>query len=59
MRKGQSTLEYILVLTAIIAAVIWAATAYIKPRVSSSLDHVTGQMEKQIMKIDIGESKNQ
>jgi uncharacterized protein (UPF0333 family) len=54
MRKGQSTLEYILVLTAIIAAVIYAANAFIKPKVQSSLGHVMNQTEKEVLKIDIG-----
>ena len=35
--KGQSTLEYIIVFAAIIALVIWAATAFIKPASDKSL----------------------
>jgi hypothetical protein len=50
-RKGQSTLEYVLILTAIIAAIIFAATQFMKPRVQSSLDHVTDQMSNQVNKI--------
>lgn len=53
-RKGQSTLEYVLVLTAIIAAIILAASKWIKPTTERSLQHVTDQMEKQVKKIDIG-----
>jgi uncharacterized protein (UPF0333 family) len=53
-RKGQSTLEYVLVLTAIIAAIILAASKFVKPKVEGSLDHVTQQMEKQVKKINIG-----
>ena len=53
-RKAQSTLEYVLVLTAIIAAVIFAASMFIKPKVQSSLEHVSNQMESQVKKIDFG-----
>lgn len=35
-RKAQSTLEYILVLTAIVGLVIYAAGAWIKPAVQQS-----------------------
>lgn len=52
MRKGQSTLEYVLVLTAIIGGIIFAATQFVKPRVEKSLDHVTDQMQSQVEKID-------
>ena len=58
-RKGQSTLEYIVVLTAIIAAILFAATKFIKPRVQNSLDNVTNQMEHQVNKIDFGATDNQ
>jgi len=44
-RRAQSTLEYILVFTAIVGAVILAANTIIKPRVGNMIDHVTGQAE--------------
>jgi len=50
-RKGQSTLEYVLVLTAIIGAIIVAATKFIKPKVESSLEHVSNAMETEVKKI--------
>jgi uncharacterized protein (UPF0333 family) len=53
-KKGQSTLEYVLVLTAIIAAVIIAANSFIQPRVRTSLDHVTNQMNTQVGRITFG-----
>ncbi|MDD4953386.1 MAG: hypothetical protein PHG40_00580 [Candidatus Omnitrophica bacterium] len=53
-KKGQSTLEYVLVLTAIIAAVIVAATKFVKPRVEGSLDHVSQEMEDQVGRIQFG-----
>jgi type II secretory pathway component PulF len=33
-RAGQSTLEYVIVLTAIVAAILFAATQFIKPGVN-------------------------
>ncbi|MFH0763262.1 MAG: hypothetical protein V1925_05185 [Candidatus Omnitrophota bacterium] len=50
-KKGQSTLEYVLVLTAIVAAIIFAATKFIKPRVEESLDHVSQEMKSEVEKI--------
>ncbi len=36
-RKGQSVLEYVLVLTAVVACIIWAASTFIKDSVSQGL----------------------
>lgn len=33
-KSGQSTLEYVIVLTAIVAAILFAATQFIKPGVN-------------------------
>lgn len=52
-RKGQSTLEYVIILTAIIAAIVFAAATYLKPRVESSLDHVSSQMETGVRQLDL------
>lgn len=38
--KAQSVLEYVIVLTAIVAAVIIAATSFIKPAVNTALQDV-------------------
>lgn len=53
-KKGQSTLEYVLVLTAIIAAIVFATTQFIKPKVESSLQHVATEMEEEVNRIDFG-----
>ena len=37
-KRGQSVLEYVIVLTAIIAIIIVAATTFIKPAVQQSMD---------------------
>lgn len=39
-RKGQSILEYVIVLTVIVAAVAVAATQFIKPAVNNSISNV-------------------
>lgn len=35
--KGQSTFEYLIILTAIVGVIIWAAGTLIKPAVQTSL----------------------
>jgi len=50
-KKGQSTLEYVIILTAIVAGIIYAATKFVKPKVESSLEHVSGEMENAVSKI--------
>jgi Flp pilus assembly pilin Flp len=52
-RKGQSTLEYVIILTAIIAAIVFAAVTFLKPRVQSSLDNVTSQMQVGVQQLDL------
>ncbi|MFA6217551.1 MAG: hypothetical protein WDL87_07905 [Candidatus Omnitrophota bacterium] len=50
-KKGQSTLEYVLILTAVIAGIIFATTQFIQPRVQSSVNHVTNQMNAMVSRI--------
>ncbi len=50
-KKGQSTLEYVLILSAIIAAVLFAAYQFLRPRLQSGLNRATNQMEVQINRI--------
>lgn len=38
-RNGQSTLEYVIILTAIIAVIILAATSVIKPAMEKAMDN--------------------
>lgn len=51
-KKGQSTLEYIIVLTAIVAAIIVVANTVIKDRVSNMFGHVANQAETAVRKIN-------
>lgn len=51
-KKGQNTLEYAIILTAIIAAIIFAATTYFKPAVENSVSHISNEMLQQVNRID-------
>ncbi len=51
--RGQSTLEYVIVLTAIVAAVI-AATPVIREKVQGVFEHATDEMGQQVEKLDYG-----
>jgi uncharacterized protein (UPF0333 family) len=53
-RKGQSTLEYVIVLTAIIAVVIAVAAGVLKTKTQQSLEHVATEMAEQVNNIDYG-----
>ena len=44
-RKAQSTLEYILVLTAIVGVIIWAAATLVKPKVEQAFTDVQASIE--------------
>lgn len=43
-RVGQSTLEYVIVLTAIVAAILLAASQFIKPSVNRVYSEASGAM---------------
>jgi Flp pilus assembly pilin Flp len=45
-KKGQSILEYVIVLTAIVAAIIFAAVNYIQPAVKKGLENVGTSINK-------------
>ncbi|MCX5712486.1 MAG: hypothetical protein NTY47_05385 [Candidatus Omnitrophica bacterium] len=51
-QKAQSTLEYVLVLTAIIAVVAAFAAGFLRTSTKNSLEHVATQMQSQVQKID-------
>ena len=44
-KKGQSILEYVIVLTAIVAAIAFAARAFIGPAVNKALEDSGGSIE--------------
>jgi len=58
MKRGQSTLEYVIVLTAIIAVVLAFAWSTLKNNLNTSLVHVGNQMQSQVQKINYGGADN-
>ena len=44
-RKGQNILEYIIVVTAVIAIILWGAATFIKPAVNKTLGDANWMVE--------------
>jgi len=44
-KKAQSTLEYIIIFTVIVGAVLWAANNVIRGRMQNIFNHVSEQAE--------------
>lgn len=44
-KKAQSTLEYVIVLTAIVGAIIYAAVQFVRPAVNTSYTNVKESIE--------------
>ncbi len=51
-KKAQGTLEYIIIFTAIVAAILLASNKFIKNRITNILDHTTGQAEEAVKHIN-------
>lgn len=49
--KAQSTLEYVIILTAIIAVIVVVAGGVLRTRTQSSMTHVADKMLEQVQKI--------
>jgi Flp pilus assembly pilin Flp len=45
LKKAQSTLEYVLVLTAIVGVILWAAVSLVKPKVQKAFDDTATSIE--------------
>lgn len=52
VKKAQSTLEYIIILTAVVGAILLAVNTLIKKRVGNILDHVSEQAETAVSHIN-------
>lgn len=50
-KKAQSILEYVLILTAVIGVIIWAAGSHIGPRVNQALGDANTAIGKAAEKI--------
>lgn len=51
LKKAQSTLEYVIILTAIVGAIVLVATA-LKPKVQGSYDTLGNKMQDKIDQVD-------
>lgn len=51
-RKAQSTLEYIIIFTAIVGAVLWAANTVIKGKMQNIINHVGTQAETAVSHVN-------
>ncbi len=51
-KKAQSTLEYIIIFTAIVGAVLLAANAIIKPKMQNIIEHTATQAETAVQHIN-------
>lgn len=51
-KKAQSTLEYIIIFTVIVGAVLYAANTLIRQRMQNILDHVSNQAETAVKHVD-------
>jgi len=51
-KKAQSTLEYIIIFTAVIGAILLAANTIIKPKMNNMLDHVATQAETAVSHVN-------
>jgi len=51
-KRAQSTLEYIIIFTAVIGAILLAANTIIKPKMNNMLDHVATQAETAVSHVN-------
>ena len=51
-KKAQSTLEYIIIFTTIVGAILFAANNYIKPKTQSIFSHISNQAEVAVKHIN-------
>jgi len=50
-KRAQSTLEYIIIFTAVVGAILLAANTIIKPKVNSMLEHVAEEAENAVQHV--------
>ena len=51
-RKGQSTLEYVIILSAVIGAIILVANTMMKPKLQSSYNDLTDKMQDKVKEVE-------
>jgi len=50
--KAQSTLEYVIILAAIIGAIVVIANTILKPKLQDSYDTVTSKMQDKVNEVE-------
>jgi len=53
-KKAQSTLEYIIIFTVIVGAILFAANTMVRGRVQNIINHVSTQMETAVNHVNFG-----
>jgi len=53
-KKAQSTLEYIIIFTVIVAAILVAANSFVRPKVQNMINHTTTAAENAVSYINFG-----
>ena len=53
-KKGQSTLEYIIIFTVVVAAVLWAANFAIRGKMQRIFSHTANETAAAVEHIDFG-----
>ncbi|MFA5346486.1 MAG: hypothetical protein WC315_09470 [Candidatus Omnitrophota bacterium] len=50
--RAQSTLEYVIILAAVIGAIIYVASTLLKPKLQSSYDTLTTKMQDKVSSVN-------
>jgi len=54
--RGQSTLEYVIIVAAVIGAIVVVAATFLRPKLETSYDGLTTKMENKIGTVSFGGS---
>lgn len=54
VNRGQSTLEYVIILAAVIGAIIFVASTVMKPKLQGSYETLGTKMQDKIESVDFG-----
>ena len=52
LSKAQSTLEYVIILSAVIGAIIVVANTILKPKLQGSYDNLTTKMQDKVNQVN-------
>ena len=51
LNRGQSTLEYVIILAAVVGAIILIATTVLKPKLQTSYGNLTDKMQSKVNEV--------